>query len=93
MWTDANTVVWRESNYRSEHQSYSYLGEHGIKQESTAAYSPQQNGVAERLNRTLGEAARSMMIHASLSNAYWAEAVSTATYLKNRIVTSALKME
>ena len=69
----------------------SYLGEHGIKQESTAAYSPQQNGVAERLNRTLGEAARSMMIHAGLSNAYWAEAVSTATYLKNRIVTSALK--
>ena len=55
---------------------------------NNAAYSPQQNGVAERLNRTLGEAAKSMMIHAGLSYAYWAEAVSTATYLKNGIVTS-----
>ena len=57
---------------------------------NNAAYSPQQNGVAERLNRTLGEAAK---IHAGLSYAYWAEAVSTATYLKNGIVTLALKME
>jgi transposase InsO family protein len=68
-----------------------YLKECGIRAESTAAYSPQQNGVAERLNRTLGEAARSMLIHAGLSNSYWAEAVSTATYLRNRMVTSALK--
>ena len=68
-----------------------YLGEWGIRSESTAAYSPQQNGVAERLNRTLGEAARSMLLQANLSNMYWAEAVSTATYLRNRMVTSALK--
>ena len=37
------------------------------------------------------EAARSMMTHAGLSNAYWAEAVSTAVYLRNRMVTTALK--
>ena len=43
------------------------------------------------MNRTLMEAARSMMTHAGLSNAYWAEAVSTAAYLRNRIVTTALK--
>ena len=37
------------------------------------------------------EAARSMLSHAGLSNAYWAEAVATATYLRNRMVSSALK--
>lgn len=71
----------------------SYLKEHGIRAQSTAAYSPQQNEVAERLNRTLGDAARSMLFHANLSNAYWAEAVSTATYLRNRMVTTALNSE
>ena len=68
-----------------------YLKEHGIRAEFTAAHSPQQNGVSERMNRTLMEAARSMMTHASLSNAYWAEAVATAVYLRNRMVTTALK--
>ena len=68
-----------------------YLKQYGIQSESTAAYSPQQNGVAERLNRTLVEAARSMMHQSGLSYSFWAEAVSTATYLRNRMVTTALK--
>jgi hypothetical protein len=68
-----------------------YLKEYGIRLESTAAYSPQQNGVAERKNRTLVEAARSMLSQAGLSNAYWAEAIATATYLQNRMMTAALK--
>ena len=68
-----------------------FLKECGIRPEFTAAYSPQQNGVSERLNRTLVEAARSMLSHADLSNAYWAEAVATATYLRNRLVSTALK--
>ena len=68
-----------------------YLRKWGIRSESTAAYSPQQNGVAERLNRTLVEAARSMLNHAGLTYSFWAEAVATATYLRNRMVTTALK--
>ena len=64
----------------------------GMCAEFTAAYSPQQNGVSERMNRTLVEAACSMLIHADLSNAYWAEAVATAAYLRNRMVTTALKL-
>ena len=68
-----------------------FLKECGIRPDFTAAYSPQQNGVSERLNRTLVEAARSMLSHADLSNAYWAEAVATATYLRNRLVSTALK--
>lgn len=68
-----------------------YLKKHGIRTEFTAAHTPQQNGVSERMNRTLMEAARSMLAHAKLSKAYWAEAVSTACYLRNRMVTTALK--
>ena len=80
----------RGGEYLSEEFRF-YLKKHGIRAEFTAAYSPQQNGVSERMNRTLVEAARSMMTHAGLSNAYWAEAVATATYLRNRMVTTALK--
>ena len=61
------------------------LKEKGIKSEPTAAYSPQQNRVAERLNRTLVEAARSMLTHANLSNAFWAETISTATYVRIKV--------
>ena len=70
----------------------SFLKKCGIRSEFTAAYSPQQNGVSERLNRTLVEAARSMLSHAGLGNIYWAEAVATATYLHNRMVSTALKI-
>jgi len=62
----------------------------GIKHETTVPYSPQQNGVAERLNRTLVERARSMIRESKLSPDLWAEAVATAVYLKNRSPTKAL---
>ena len=45
---------------------------------------PAQNGLAERMNRTIVESARSMMFHSNLSVNFWAEAVNTAVYLKNR---------
>uniref|UniRef100_A0A2N9G6Q3 CCHC-type domain-containing protein n=1 Tax=Fagus sylvatica TaxID=28930 RepID=A0A2N9G6Q3_FAGSY len=45
---------------------------------------PQQNGVAERMNRTLNERARSMRLHAGLPETFWADAVNTAAYLINR---------
>ena len=80
----------RGGEYMSDEFS-DYLKEHGKKGETTAAYSPQQNGVAERLNRTLGEAARSMLQQAGLSKSLWAKAISTANYLRNRMVTTALK--
>ena len=80
----------RGSEYLSDEFKH-YLKECGIRSESTAAYSPQQNGVSERLNRTLVEAARSMLSYSGLSYAYWAEAVATATYLRNRMVSAAIK--
>ena len=63
----------------------------GIKREYTIPYTPQQNGVAERANRTIMESVRSMLYHANLPLIFWAEAVSTAVYLKNRSPTSHLK--
>ena len=80
----------RGGEYLSE-EFKDYLKQCGIRSESTAAYSPQQNGVAERLNRTLMEAARSMMHQSGLSHSFWAEAVSTAAYVRNRMVTTALE--
>ncbi|KAL5759614.1 hypothetical protein ACOSQ2_018452 [Xanthoceras sorbifolium] len=52
--------------------------------EKIVPMTPQQNGVAERMNRTLNERARSMRIHAGLPKLLWAEAVNTAAYLINR---------
>lgn len=51
----------------------------------TAPYTPEQNGVAERKNRTLVEMARCMLEDASLPNMFWAEAINTANYLQNRL--------
>ena len=44
---------------------------------------PQQNGVAEHMNGTLIKRARSMRLHTELPKTFWADAVSTATYLIN----------
>ena len=51
--------------------------------EKTILGTPQQNGVTERMNRTLNERARTMRLHAGLSKTFWADAVSTTTYLLN----------
>nr|GEZ67351.1 putative ribonuclease H-like domain-containing protein [Tanacetum cinerariifolium] len=53
----------------------------GIKKEFSNARTPQQNGVAERRNRSLIEAARTMLVDAKLPVTFWAEAVNTACYV------------
>ncbi|GJU35326.1 putative ribonuclease H-like domain-containing protein [Tanacetum coccineum] len=50
------------------------------------ARTPQQNGVAERKNRTLIEAARTMLADSKLPTTFWAEAVNTACYVQNRVL-------
>lgn len=62
-----------------------YLQKHGIKHQKTAPYTPQQNGVSERFNRTIVEKTRCMLIDAGLEKLFWAEAASTAVYILNRI--------
>ncbi|KAI5336669.1 hypothetical protein L3X38_015937 [Prunus dulcis] len=67
-----------------------FCAEVGIQRQLTVAYSPQQNGVAERKNRTVVEMAKSMLHEKSIPYEFWAEAVNTAVYLLNRCPTKAL---
>ncbi|GJW02822.1 ribonuclease H-like domain-containing protein [Tanacetum coccineum] len=63
-----------------------FCREKGIKREYSIARTPQQNGVAERRNRTLIEAARTMLADSKLPTTFWAEAISTALLLQNRLL-------
>ncbi|GKE05449.1 retrovirus-related pol polyprotein from transposon TNT 1-94 [Tanacetum coccineum] len=63
-----------------------YYEKVGISHETSVARSPQQNGVVERRNRTLIEAARTMLIYAKAPLFLWAEAVATACYTQNRSI-------
>ncbi|GJS54805.1 putative ribonuclease H-like domain-containing protein [Tanacetum coccineum] len=63
-----------------------FCREKGIKREYSVARIPQQNGVVERKNRTLIEAARTMLADSKLPTTFWAEAVSTACYVQNRVL-------
>jgi hypothetical protein len=68
-----------------------FCAEEGITIETSAPYSPSQNGVAERFNRTLMELVRAMLIAKGLPPFLWDEAVSHATFIRNRSPTRALK--
>lgn len=61
-----------------------YAIENGITLSPTAPYSPESNGVSERLNRTLLEKTRAMLCWAQLPNIFWGLALQAANYLKNR---------
>ncbi|GJS50395.1 putative ribonuclease H-like domain-containing protein [Tanacetum coccineum] len=63
-----------------------FCGIKGIKREFSNAKTPQQNGVAKRKNRTLIEAARTMLVDSLLPLPFWAEAVNTACYVQNRVL-------
>ena len=63
---------------------------YGIRQEFSAPYSQEQNGVAERSWRTLGRMAKAMLKDAGLSKTFWAEAMETASFIANRLPTNAL---
>ncbi|GJY28577.1 putative ribonuclease H-like domain-containing protein [Tanacetum coccineum] len=58
----------------------------GILRQFSIARTPQQNGVAERRNMTLIEAARTMLADSKLPTTFWAEAVNTACYMQNRVL-------
>ena len=66
------------------HRLGEYLSSKGVLHQTTAPYTPEQNGAAERLNRTLVERVRAMLLGAGLDQKLWAEAVVTANYIRNR---------
>ena len=67
-----------------------FLRSVGVRHERTIPKTPEQNGVAERCNRTLVEMVRSMLLDSKLPQKFWGEALSTAVYLRNRSPTKVL---
>src|SRR6202166_5390975 len=67
-----------------------FCAEEEITIETSAPYSPSQNGVAERFNRTLIELIRAMLIAKGLPSFLWDEAVSHAAYIQNQSPIQAL---
>jgi transposase InsO family protein len=68
-----------------------FCKQHGIKRQLTAAYTPQQNRVAERKNRTVMNLVRSMLSEKKMPKNFWPEAVNWAIYMLNRSPTLAVK--
>ncbi|GKC32768.1 retrovirus-related pol polyprotein from transposon TNT 1-94, partial [Tanacetum coccineum] len=68
------------------HELESIYDEKGISQNFSSPYTPEQNGVAEKKNRTLIEDARTMLNGSVLSKHFWTEAVRTACYTQNRSI-------
>ncbi|GJU21576.1 retrovirus-related pol polyprotein from transposon TNT 1-94 [Tanacetum coccineum] len=70
-----------------------FCRQEGIKRQFTTAYTPQQNRVAEQMNRTLLERARAMLATASLGKSLWAKAVNNACYVINRSPSTAVELK
>ena len=66
------------------------LNSKGTQHQFTTAYTPEQNGVAERLNRTLINLVRSMLVQKQVNKRFWAEALDNAVYVRNRVTSRAL---
>ena len=84
---EAKILMIRSDN-GTEFKNYTldeFLGDEGIKHQYSAPYTPQQNGVAERKNRTLIDAARTMMAEFKSPYNFWAEAINTACHASNRL--------
>ncbi|KAH9770422.1 hypothetical protein KPL71_012370 [Citrus sinensis] len=90
--TDRKIKVLQFDN-GGEYTSYSFLQvcqNEGIKRHFTVRHTPQQNGVVERMNRTLLEKVQCMLSNAGLDKKFWAEAVSYASHLVNRLPSIAI---
>ena len=90
--TGGKIKVLRSDNgteYRNDQFSY-FCKKEGISRHFTVGDTPQQNGVAERINRTLLEKVRCMLSNAGLGKQFWAEAVMYASHLINRLPSAAL---
>lgn len=70
-----------------------FCSDRGIVQPFTPLYTPQLNGVAERINRTLEECARCVLEHPKLPKRYKGKAMTTATFLRNRFPTRAVDID
>src|SRR5436190_22390001 len=81
----------RGREYLSE-QFKELCSEKGIVRQLTMPYTPEQNGVAERRNRSLMDMVRSMMAQASLPVSFWGDALLIAAYLLNRVPSKSVEL-
>jgi transposase InsO family protein len=70
-----------------------YLDEEGIGHELSVPYTQKQNGIVERKNRTLIEAARTMLDEYKTSDSFWAEAINTTCHCINRLYLHKLRQQ
>lgn len=80
----------RGGEYNS-HEFINFCEEHGIQKQLTAAYTPQQNGVSERKNRTILNMVRSILTKSGVPKNFWPEAVNWSIHILNRSPTLAVK--
>ena len=73
------------SDKGGEYYDPHYFKSVGIIHQTTAPYTPQQNGISERKNRVLKEMVNSMLSYSGLNEGFWGEAMLTACYLLNRV--------
>ncbi|XP_073354653.1 uncharacterized protein [Aegilops tauschii subsp. strangulata] len=81
-------ILTIRSDNGTEFKNYTldeFLSDEGIKHQYSTPYTPQQNGVAERKNRTLMDATRTMMAEFKSPYNFWAEAINTACHASNRL--------
>ncbi|GJX57004.1 retrovirus-related pol polyprotein from transposon TNT 1-94 [Tanacetum coccineum] len=86
---DESNLWHRRCDNRTEFKNNDmnqFCGMKGIKRKFSVVRTPQQNGVAERKNKTLIEAARTMLVDSLLPTTFWSEAFSTACYVQNRVL-------
>lgn len=91
--TDAKVRIMRSDNgteFKSQHIKR-VLDRYGIRQQFTTPYNPEQNGSAERENRTIVEAAKALLYDNKMDKKFWAESVHTAVYVLNRTGTSSVE--
>ncbi|KAA0053629.1 Beta-galactosidase [Cucumis melo var. makuwa] len=88
-------AILRSDNGREfqNHKLSEFLASKGIVHQTSCAYTPQQNGVAERKNRHLVEVARSLMLSTSLPSYLWGDAILTAAHLINRMPSRILHLQ
>lgn len=70
-----------------------FCRDEGIVRHRTCTYTPQQNGIAERLNHTIMDKVRSILSESGLDQTFWAEAASTAVYLINKSPSTAIEFD
>ena len=76
-------AIYRCDNAREYQKFEKQIHAEGIRMEYATAYTPEENGVAERFNRTIIQMTRAMLVWSELPQNFWSEAAKTANYLRN----------